>query len=230
MGDTVRQMFTAIAQHYDVLNTVLSFGLHHYWRQQAVIVSGIPSGARLLDVCSGTADLAIAFARYLGHNGQVIAMDFCAAMLGRGHQKAVQQGIHLMSTLADAQCLPFGDAVFDAVTVAFGLRNVDNLATALREMYRVLRPGGTALVLEFGQPHGVVLGPLYRFYSHAILPRLGGWVSGHPEAYTYLPRTAAVFPAGTRFVHEMVAQNFTAVHAQALSGGIVYVYRAMRPI
>ena len=82
MGDAVRQMFTAIAQHYDVLNTVLSFGLHHYWRQQAVTVSGIPSGARLLDVCSGTADLAIAFARYLGHNGQVIAMDFCAAMLG----------------------------------------------------------------------------------------------------------------------------------------------------
>ena len=230
MGDTVRQMFTAIAQHYDVLNTVLSFGLHHYWRQQAVIVSGIPSGARLLDVCSGTADLAIAFARYLGHNGQVIAMDFCAAMLDRGHQKAVQQGIHLMSTLADAQCLPFGDAVFDAVTVAFGLRNVDNLATALREMYRVLRPGGTALVLEFGQPHGVVLGPLYRFYSHSILPRLGGWVSGHPEAYTYLPRTAAVFPAGARFVREMVAQDFTDVHAQALSGGIVYLYRAMRPI
>jgi len=230
MGDAVRQMFAAIAQHYDVLNTVLSFGLHHYWRQQVVTVSGIPSGARLLDVCSGTADLALAFARYLGHDGQVIAMDFCEAMLDRGHQKAVQQGIHLRSTLADAQHLPFGDAVFDVVTVAFGLRNVDNLTTALREMYRVLRPGGTALVLEFGQPHGAVLGPLYRFYSHYILPRLGGWVSGHPEAYTYLPRTAAVFPAGVRFVREMVAQDFTDVHAQALSGGIVYLYRAMRPV
>jgi demethylmenaquinone methyltransferase/2-methoxy-6-polyprenyl-1,4-benzoquinol methylase len=230
MGDAVRQMFTAIAQHYDVLNTVLSFGLHHYWRQQAVTVSGIASGARLLDVCSGTADLALAFARHLGHDGQVIATDFCAAMLGRGHQKAMQQGIHLMSTLADAQHLPFGDAVFDAVTVAFGLRNVDNLATALREMYRVLRPGGTALVLEFGQPHGMVFGPLYRFYAHYILPRLGGWVSGHPEAYAYLPRTAAVFPAGAHFVREMVAQDFTDVHTQALSGGIVYLYRAMRPI
>src|SRR5215475_3692076 len=126
MGEAVRQMFTASAQHYDVLNTVLSFGLHHYWRRQAITVSRIPSGARLLDVCSGTADLALAFARYLEHNGQVIAMDFCETMLVRGHQKAVKQGIHLMSTLADAQHLPFSDAVFDAVTVAFGLRNVDN--------------------------------------------------------------------------------------------------------
>jgi demethylmenaquinone methyltransferase/2-methoxy-6-polyprenyl-1,4-benzoquinol methylase len=229
MGDAVRHMFTAIAQHYDVLNTVLSFGLHHHWRWQAVTRSGIPSGARLLDICSGTADLALAFARHLGHEGQVIATDFCPAMLERGHQKGRQRGIHLTYALADAQNLPFGDAVFDAVTVAFGLRNVDSLATALREMYRVLRPGGTALVLEFGQPHGVVFGPLYRFYAHHILPRLGGWVSGHPEAYTYLPRTAAVFPAGGLFVQEMVTHDFTNVHAQAFSGGLVYLYRALRP-
>src|SRR5712691_12899349 len=118
MGDAVQQIFTAIARRYDVLNTVLSFGLHHYWRQQAVAPSSIPSGARLLDICSGTADLALAFARHLGHDGQVIATDFCPAMLERGYQKGRQRGIHLTYALADAQSLPFSDAVFDAVTVA----------------------------------------------------------------------------------------------------------------
>src|SRR5437899_11520374 len=116
MGEAVRQMFTAIAQHYDVLNTVLSFGLHHYWRQQAVAVSSLPSGARLLDVCSGTADLALAFARSLGPDGQLIATDFCAAMLSRAHQKALHQGIHLTSTLADAQYHPVSAAAFYALT------------------------------------------------------------------------------------------------------------------
>jgi demethylmenaquinone methyltransferase/2-methoxy-6-polyprenyl-1,4-benzoquinol methylase len=222
-------MFTAIAQQYDFLNTMLSFDLHHYWRRRAVTISGIASGARLLDICSGTADLALAFARHLGHTGQVVATDFCPAMLERGGHKALHKGLRLTSALADAQHLPFGDAVFDVVTVAFGLRNVDSLATALREMYRVLRPGGVALILEFGQPRGAIFGPLYRFYARYLLPRLGGWVSGHPEAYAYLPRTAAVFPAGSRFVREMVAQDFINVHAHALSGGIVYLYRALRP-
>jgi demethylmenaquinone methyltransferase/2-methoxy-6-polyprenyl-1,4-benzoquinol methylase len=132
--------------------------------------------------------------------------------------------------LADAQCLPFRDALFDCVSVAFGLRNVDCLAVALREMHRVLRPGGMAVILEFGQPQGVLFGPLYRCYARHLLPRLGAWVSGHGEAYTYLPRTAAAFPAGARFVREMTVQDFTNVQARALSGGIVYLYTATRPL
>jgi demethylmenaquinone methyltransferase/2-methoxy-6-polyprenyl-1,4-benzoquinol methylase len=207
---------------------VLSFGLHHRWRCQAVRCSGIQPGAHVLDLCSGTADLALAFARRFRGVGQVIATDFCPAMLQRGVHKATAQRVPLTFALADAQCLPFRDTSFDCVSVAFGLRNVDCLATALREMHRVLRPGGVALVLEFGQPQGVLLGPLYRGYARHILPRLGRWLSGHRDAYTYLPRTAAVFPSGRRFVRQMTAQHFTHVQARPLTGGIVYLYTAVR--
>lgn len=230
MGEAIRDMFTTIARHYDRLNTVLSFGLHHRWRQQAVAAAAVQPGARLLDLCSGTADLALAFGRQLGAHGSIVATDFCPAMLQHGSRKALQHRVPLTFALADAQCLPFADALFDAVTVAFGLRNVDSLATALREMHRVLRPGGLVVVLEFGQPHGKVLGPLYRLYSRCILPRVGRWVSGHHEAYTYLPRTAAVFPAGARFVQALASANFINVQARPLSGGIVYLYQATRPM
>ena len=229
MGEAVRQMFGTIAQHYDRLNSVLSFGLHHAWRRRAVACSGITPGARVLDLCSGTADLALAFSRHLRGHGQVIATDFCAAMLVLGRRKAGKRRVQLDFALADAQCLPFPAATFDCVAVAFGLRNVDCLGTALGEMYRVLRPGGVAVVLEFGQPQGVVFGPLYRLYSRYVMPRVGGLVSGNRAAYTYLPRTAAVFPAGGRFVRELAAQDFTNVRAHALTGGIVYLYTAVRP-
>lgn len=230
MGEAIRDMFTAIAGRYDHLNTVLSFGLHYYWRRQAVAAAGVGPGTRLLDLCSGTADLALAFARRLGPHGQIVATDFCPAMLAYGYRKAFHHRLPLTFALADAQRLPFPDAIFDAVTVAFGLRNVDSLGTALREMYRVLRPGGTAVVLEFGQPHGKLFGPLYRFYSRAILPRLGRWLSGHGEAYAYLPRTAALFPAGALFVQAMHTEAFSNVQARPLSGGIVYLYQATRPM
>jgi demethylmenaquinone methyltransferase/2-methoxy-6-polyprenyl-1,4-benzoquinol methylase len=229
VGEAVRQMFGTIAHHYDRLNSVLSFGLHHAWRRQAVAHSAVAPGARVLDLCSGTADLALAFTRRLRGHGQVIATDFCAAMLVLGSRKARRRGTPLDFALADAQRLPFQAATFDCVAVAFGLRNVDCLGLALGEMYRVLRPGGMAVVLEFGQPQGRLLGPLYRLYSRYVMPRVGGLVSGNREAYTYLPRSAAVFPAGARFLREMTAQDFTNARAYALTGGIVYLYTAMRP-
>lgn len=226
MGETVKDMFTAIAGRYDRLNSVLSLGLHHYWRWRTVAASDVRHDAAILDLCSGTADLALAFAR---HAGPVVATDFCDAMLVRGRRKAARRRTPIAFALADAQRLPFRDGSFDVVSVAFGLRNVDCLATALGEMYRVLRPGGVAVVLEFGQPQGAVFGVLYRFYARHLLPRVGGWLSGHAEAYAYLPRSAAAFPAGTRFMRAMRGQNFANVQARPLTGGIVYVYRAIRP-
>lgn len=226
---TVKDMFAAIAGRYDRLNSVLSLGLHHYWRWRAVAASGVRHDAALLDLCSGTADLALSYARRAGRDGRVVATDFCDAMLTRGRRKAVRRRVPIAFALADAQRLPFRDASFDAVSVAFGLRNVDCLATALGEIYRVLRPGGVAVVLEFGQPQGAVFGVLYRLYSRYLLPRIGGWLSGHAEAYAYLPRSAAAFPAGARFMQAMREQHFANVQARPLTGGIVYVYRATRP-
>lgn len=229
MGETVKDMFAAIAGRYDTLNSVLSLGLHRYWRRRAVAVSNLRPDATILDLCSGTADLALAFARRVGRDGRVVATDFCDAMLVRGRRKAARRRAPVAFALADAQCLPFCDASFDAVSVAFGLRNVDCLTTTLSEMYRVLRPGGAVVVLEFGQPQGAVFGPLYRFYSRHVLPRIGGWLSGYSEAYAYLPRTAAIFPAGARFSLAMREQNFVDVRYQPLTGGVVYIYRAVRP-
>ena len=219
-------MFAAIAGRYDRLNSLLSLGLHHFWRRRTVAAVDLRPGAVILDLCSGTADLALAFA---GRGVRVVATDFCDAMLVRGRRKAVIRGQPVDFTLADAQRLPFRNASFDAVSVAFGLRNVDCLAIALDEIYRVLRPGGAAVVLEFGQPSGSLFGPLYRFYSRHLLPRIGGWLSGHSDAYSYLPRTAACFPAGDRFLQVMGKRKFTEMQARPYTGGVVYVYCAIRP-
>ena len=228
MSQAVQQMFAAIAKRYDAINSVLSFGLHHQWRRRAVTYSSVQPGAKVLDLCTGTADLALAFGRHVGREGSVVATDFCATILQYGRHKARQRQAPIQFALADAQVLPFQNETFDCVSVAFGLRNVDCLKTALREMYRVLRPGGIALVVEFGQPQGRVMGPLYRSYARYVMPYLGGWLSGRRDAYTYLPRTAAVFPAGQRFCEEMARQAFSHVQARALNGGIVYLYRAQR--
>lgn len=228
MSQAVNQMFAGIAQHYDRLNNILSFGMHHHWRRYAVSRTHLQPGARVLDLCSGTADFALAFARNLGREGCVIATDFCPPMLIHGMRKAKRLLVPIDFALADAQHLPFPDASFDCVSVAFGLRNVTCLKTALCEMYRVLRPGGTAVILEFGQPQGVLCGPLYRLYSRQVMPRVGGWLSGDRNAYTYLPTTAAAFPAGQKFSRIMTQQAFQEVSAEPLLGGIVYLYTAMR--
>lgn len=224
MSETVHAMFSSIAPNYDRTNTVLSLGVHHLWRRAVVRASQARRGTSVLDCATGTGDLALAFKRTVGNEGRAVGTDFNADMLevarGKGHEK----GLDIEWSVADAMQLPFADATFDVVTIAFGIRNVDDPVRALSEMARVCKPNGRVIVLEFGQPRGP-LGFLYRFYSRFVMPVIGGLLTGNKKAYEYLPSTAAAFPAGENFLTLMRAtQRFASVAAQPLTGGIAFIY------
>ena len=218
-------MFGRIAGTYDRANQVLSLGLHHRWRAATVRRSGVTGGERVLDCATGTGDLAIAFHRAVGSEGEVLGTDFCEEMLARAPEKAVRAGTRIRFETADVLALPYPNDRFDVASIAFGIRNVEDPDRALREMARVVRPGGRVVVLEFGQPGGALFGPLYRFYSRKVLPALGGMVSGDRSAYEYLDRTSSSFPAGPAFAERMRATGaFRSVRFDPLTGGVAYVY------
>jgi demethylmenaquinone methyltransferase/2-methoxy-6-polyprenyl-1,4-benzoquinol methylase len=225
MSTQVRTMFASIAHSYDRANQVLSLGLHHRWRSAAVRLSGAAPGDRVLDCATGTGDLAIAFARAVGPAGEVEGTDFCAEILALAPGKAARAGVAARFLAADVTALPHPAGRFDIASIAFGIRNVDDPARGLAEMARVVRPGGRVVVLEFGQPGGALFGPLYRWYSRAVIPRVGGLLSGRRDAYEYLDRTAGEFPAGARFVDLMLGTGaFADVTAHPLTGGVAHVY------
>jgi demethylmenaquinone methyltransferase/2-methoxy-6-polyprenyl-1,4-benzoquinol methylase len=218
-------MFASIASRYDKGNQVLSLGLHHGWRRATVKASGAMPGDKVLDCATGTGDLAVAFQRAVGRQGRVLGIDFCAEMLEIARAKAEREGLPIQFEEADTLRLPYADAAFDVASIAFGIRNVDDPALGLSEMARVVRPGGSVAVLEFGQPGGALFGPVYRFYSARVIPRIGGWLSGKRYAYEYFHRTSSAFPAGPAFVALMErTRRFSSVRAQSLTGGIVHVY------
>ncbi len=225
MSEQVREMFSSIAPRYDVTNVVLSLGVDRHWRRVAVRESGAAPGARVLDCATGTGDLALALRRAVAPGGAVVAIDFCAAMLGPAQHKASRAGLSdIRFEVADALALPYAQASFDIATIAFGIRNVDDPVRCLQEMARVVRPGGRVVVLEFGQPRGA-WGAVYRLYSRRLMPLVGGLLTGNRAAYAYLPRTAAVFPAAGRFLALMEQAGVFASHrAHSLSGGIAFVY------
>lgn len=224
MAEKVRNMFADIADDYDRVNTVLSFGIHHYWRNQTIKASGAEEGDSVLDCATGTGDLAIAFKKKVGPEGYVLGTDFCKPMIEHAPGKAEHEGLEIDFEVADAMDLPYVNDRFDISSIAFGIRNVDEPKVALKEMARVVKPGGRVVVLEFGQPKGIMKAP-YQIYSKYIMPTIGGLLSGNRDAYTYLPETSAAFPAGEKFLKLMDETGvFSKRTAKKLNSGIAYIY------
>ena len=219
-------MFGAIAPGYDRANAILSVGIHRLWRKSLVRWSGASEGSRVLDCATGTGDLAIEFKKATGTSGEVIGTDFCEEMLESAPAKAKRAGLDVRFEIADATALPYGDHEFDVASISFGIRNVNDPAKALAELARVTKSGGRVMVLEFGQPTTPVLAQAYRFYSQSVLPRVGGWITGKPDAYEYLQASSHAFPCGTDFVRLMKSTGaFRSVEFKSMSMGIAYLYR-----
>src|SRR5688572_11491723 len=212
-------MFGRIAQRYDLANHVLSGGADFLWRRRAVKLVETWKPRRVLDLATGSGDLALAFQRQLPA-ATIVAADFSTEMLEVARRKGVREAV-----LADALQLPFETGSFDVVTVAFGLRNMADWGAALREMGRVLRDGGHLLVLDFSLPHGP-LRPAYRFYLHRCLPLLASLVTGQRDAYDYLGRSIEKFPTGREMVELIEMNGFTEASAELLTGGIATIYVA----
>ncbi len=224
MSEQVHQMFTQIAPRYDFANDVLSMGTHRLWRKTAVKLSGAGPGQAIIDCATGTGDLAIDFKRAVGPTGSVLGTDFNAGMLATAPGKAQALGLDIRFEVADAMKLPSPTATFDVASIAFGIRNVDDPAACLKELARVVKPQGRVVVLEFGQPSGA-FGAFFRLYSRLVMPVIGQLLTGNRAAYEYLPRTAAAFPSGERFLSMMAGTGaFQSQAAHPLMAGLAFVY------
>jgi demethylmenaquinone methyltransferase/2-methoxy-6-polyprenyl-1,4-benzoquinol methylase len=220
-------MFAEVAPRYDLLNRVLSAGIDRTWRRAAVRHSGASAGEQVLDVCAGTGDLTFELA---GERCSVVGADFCPPMLALARAKGRSRSGTFRFVAADALSLPFPDRTFDLVTVAFGLRNLADPARGLREVWRVLRPGGRMLVLEFARPRVPILGSLYYVYFRSVLPRLGSLLNRRSgDAYRYLHRSVMGFPERGAAVELLEAAGFTEVGYRLLTLGIAALYLGRRP-
>jgi demethylmenaquinone methyltransferase/2-methoxy-6-polyprenyl-1,4-benzoquinol methylase len=229
----VRAMFSRIAPRYDLLNHLLSLDIDKVWRRRvAKRFSAIlhNPAARVLDLCCGTGDLALAFRKEAPTGAEIAGSDFVREMLVRARAKAAASGAEVAFVEADALALPFGDGTFDLVACSFGFRNLANYARGLVEIFRVLKPGGVAAILEFAEPRGKLFGGLYRFYFHWVLPRLGGLISGNDSAYAYLPSSVDKFPPPEALLDLCEQVGFTDVRFQRWTGGIVTLHTASKPL
>lgn len=226
----VRGVFDSVADRYDLMNDLMSFGVHRLWKRFTIEQTGLRPGDRALDVAGGTGDLSLGMASKVGPDGQVILTDINAAMLTRGRDRLLDEGAsgNLSCCVADAEHLPFADGSFDCVTIGFGLRNVTDKAAALVSMYRVLKPGGQLLVLEFSRPVAPGLAPVYDLYSFKLLPAMGRIVAGDSASYRYLAESIRMHPDQDTLKAMMIDAGFENCRYHNLSGGIVALHRGYR--
>jgi len=226
----VRSVFASVAGKYDVMNDLMSFGVHRLWKQFTLSLTGLKPGQRALDVAGGTGDLALGMLRQVGKEGRVVLSDINPSMLERGRDRLLDRGWvgNVECLVADAERLPFDDNSFDCVTIGFGLRNVTDKAAALNSMLRVLKPGGQLLILEFSHPVAPGLKPLYDAYSFNLLPLLGRCVAGDEASYRYLAESIRMHPDQETLLEMLRTTGYAQVRYHNLSGGIVALHRGYK--
>jgi demethylmenaquinone methyltransferase/2-methoxy-6-polyprenyl-1,4-benzoquinol methylase len=223
----VRGVFDSVAPRYDVMNDLMSLGLHRAWKAYAVTVADVRIGDRVLDIAGGTGDLARAFAPRVGASGMVVHSDINEAMLRQGRDRLIDEGLLLPTVICDAEALPFRTDSFDVVCVAFGLRNMTRKDQALAEMNRVTKPGGRLLVLEFSKV-AAPLAKAYDWYSFKVLPRLGAWVAGDADSYRYLAESIRLHPDQAELKAMMKRAGFGHVDVHNLSAGVVALHAGIK--
>ncbi|MFT5032216.1 MAG: demethylmenaquinone methyltransferase/2-methoxy-6-polyprenyl-1,4-benzoquinol methylase [Bacteroidia bacterium] len=226
----VAGVFHSVAARYDLMNDLMSAGIHRVWKRFTIELSGVRRGQQVLDIAGGTGDLAAKFSALVGPEGKVVLADINSSMLDVGREKLTDKGIvaNIEYVQANAECLPFPDNYFDCITIAFGLRNVTDKDAALRSMLRVLKPGGRCLVLEFSKPKSELLGKIYDQYSFSVLPKMGQLFAGDAESYRYLAESIRMHPDQETLLDMMKTAGFSNATYYNMTGGVVAVHRGIK--
>lgn len=226
----VADVFHSVASKYDLMNDVMSMGLHRLWKRFTIAQAAVREGQTVLDLAGGTGDLAREFTKKVGRSGKVVLADINEKMLMRGRERLMDAGIvgNVEFVQADAECLPFRDNYFDCITIAFGLRNVTNKQAALSSMYRVLKPGGKLLVLEFSKPIMPLLNTIYDSYSFHVIPKIGAWITGDEASYQYLVESIRMHPNQETLKAMMEQAEFDDVTYHNLNAGIVALHKGFK--
>lgn len=227
----VADVFHSVANKYDVMNDLMSLGIHRIWKRFTIELSGVRKGQQVLDVAGGTGDLSRTFSRLVGPQGRVILSDINSSMLKVGRDRLLDQGIssNLDYVQANAECLPFADNSFDCITIAFGLRNVTDKDAALRSLTRVLKPGGRLLVLEFSKPSNPLFSKIYDAYSFSLLPVVGKLVTGDSDSYRYLAESIRMHPDQQTLKAMMEKAGLARCEYHNMTGGIVAIHKGIKP-